>query len=214
MHALARLAILKLDSKGVAPKKVLRATHILDETCLELCEGQYLDISYESRFDINTDAYLEMIDRKTAALMSCSLELGALVGTEDETTVRSFQRFGRKLGLAYQMVDDVLGIWGGKSSISDIQKKKKTLPVIYALERARGEERAELLAIYGQETVDPEGVGRAIQILSRLGAKEYTQEMARKYYREALGVLEGANLSPQALKELKEVTSFLVEREY
>lgn len=214
MHALARLAILRLDGKGVAPQKVLRAARIIDETCLELCEGQYLDISYESRFDINIDAYLEMIDRKTAALMSCSLELGALVGTEDETMVNRFRRFGRKLGLAYQMVDDVLGIWGGKSSISDIQKKKKTLPVIYALERARGEDGAELLGIYGKETVDPEDVKRVIQILSRLGAEEYARGMAQKYYQEALSELKMANLPPSALEELMGVTAFLMEREY
>ena len=213
MHSLAGLALLRLDGKGVAPQKMLHAAHILDETCLELCEGQYLDICYENLFDINIDAYLEMIDRKTAALISCSLQLGALMGSEDETLVTRFRRFGRKLGLAYQMLDDVLGIWGGESA-SDVQKKKKTLPVIYALKRAGGEERAALLRIYAKETISLEDVDRVTQILGHLGTKEYTQEIARKYYREALGELEGANLSHQALKELKEVTSFLVEREY
>lgn len=214
MHGLARLALLGLDGRGVPPAKVLRAASILDETCVELCEGQYLDISYENQFDINIDAYLEMIARKTAALMACSFELGALLGTEDETLVERFRRLGRKMGLVYQIRDDILGIWGSKSSASDIKKKKKTLPVIYALERAKGEEREELLRIYGKGTINLEDVARVIQILSQLGAKEYAQEMAQKYYQEALSELEGAGLSAWAEEELKEVTAFLLEREY
>jgi len=213
MHSLARLALSRLDGKGVAPQKMLHAAHILDETCLELCEGQYLDICYESRSDINIDAYLEMIDRKTAALISCSLQLGALMGAEDETLVARFQRFGRKLGLAYQMLDDALGIWGGKSA-SDIQKKKKTLPVIYALKRAEGEERAALLRIYAKDAIDREDVNRVIQILDRLGVEGYARGMAKEYCDEALKEIEEADLAPSALGELREVTDFLMAREY
>ena len=214
MHALARLAVLRLEERGIAAQTVIRAAHTLDQACVELCEGQFLDISYEGRFDIDVDAYVKMVDGKTAALMGCSLELGALVGTDDEALIGSFRRLGRKLGLVYQMTDDALGIWGGKSSASDIKKKKKTLPVIYALERARGEVREELVNIYMKSVLDAEDVARVIQILERLGAREYTQEMAERYYRGALAELEGARLSPQAREELRRVTDFLLEREY
>jgi len=214
MHSLARLAILRLDERGVPQKNVLRAASILDSTCVELCRGQYLDISYESRFDINIDAYLEMIDGKTAALMACSLELGALLGTEEENLVQRFRRLGRKLGLAYQMKNDVLGIWGGESSASDIKKKKKTLPVIYALERAEGKEREELLRIYGKKTINSKDVERVVQLLRHIGAEEYTEEMAERYYQEAVAELEEAGLSSKAKEELMEVIAFLVERKY
>jgi geranylgeranyl diphosphate synthase type I len=214
MHSLARLAILRLDERGVPQKKVLRAASILDNTSFELCRGQYLDISYESQFDINIDAYLEMIDGKTAALMACSLELGALLGTEEESLIQRFRRLGGKLGLAYQMKNDVLGIWGGDSSASDIKKKKKTLPVIYALERAEGKEREELLRIYGKKMINSKDVERAVQLLRHIGAEEYTEEMAERYYQEAVAELEEAGLSSKAKEELMEVIAFLVEQKY
>ena len=214
MHSLARLAMLRLDQRGVRQKKVLRAASILDETCVALCHGQYLDLSYESRFDIDVDAYLEMIDGKTAALMACSLELGALLGTEEENLVQRFHRLGHKLGLAYQMKNDVLGSWGAESSASDIKKKKKTLPVIYALERAKGKEREELLRIYSKKTINSRDVDRVVQLLRHIGAEEYTEQIAERYHREAAAELEGAELSPSAKQELIEVTAFLVEREY
>ncbi|MBE9501088.1 MAG: polyprenyl synthetase family protein [Chloroflexi bacterium] len=214
MHALAMLAILSLEEKGVAPVKVVRAATILDQAGIELCQGQYLDISYEDRFDINIDAYLQMADGKTAALIACSLELGALLGTEEQELLLRFHRLGRKLGLAYQMKNDVLGIWSSGSPASDIKKKKKTLPVIYALERAKGKEREQLLRIYNKKTISSEDVDRAVQLLSHMGAKEYTEEMARRYYREALAELEEVNLPLPAKEELREVAAFVVEREY
>ncbi len=214
MHSLARLAILRLDERGIPQKKVLRAASILDGACVELCHGQYLDISYESRFDINVDAYLEMVAGKTATLMACSLGLGALLGTEEENLIQRFRRLGHKLGLAYQMKNDVWGIWGGESSASDIKKKKKTLPVIYALERAKGKEREELLRLYSKKTLNSRDVDRVVQLLRHIGAEEYTEEMAKRYYQEAAAELEGAGLSTSAKQELIEVTAFLVERKY
>lgn len=212
MHSLARIALWKLEENQIDPYKVRRAAQLLDETCLELCEGQYLDIRYESRFDINVDDYLEMIDRKTAALISCSITLGALIGTDDREIVARFERFGRKLGLAYQMVDDVLGIWGGKSA-SDIQKKKKTLPVIFALERAGGEQRAALLDLYDKEVLNRSDIASVIRILDHLGAEGYTREVATGYYNQALEDIQGVALAQPAQDELKEFTAFLMVRE-
>lgn len=214
MHSLARLAILRLGERGIPQKKVLRAASILDSACVELCHGQYLDISYETRLDINVDAYLEMIEGKTAALMACSLELGALLGTEEENLINRFHRLGHKLGLAYQMKNDVLGIWGSKTSASDIKKKKKTLPVIYALERAKGKERQELVRLYSKKVINPRDVDRVVQLLHDTGAKEYTETMAKRYYQEGVAELEGVGLSASAKQELVEVIAFLVEREH
>lgn len=212
MHSLARLALWGLEEHQIEPQKVRRAAQLLDETCLELCEGQYLDICYESRFDINVDGYLEMIDRKTAALISCSITLGALIGTDEQDIVDHFGRFGRKLGLAYQMVDDVLGIWGGKSA-SDIQKKKKTLPVIYALERAGGEQRAALLDLYAKDVLDRDDIRAVIHILDQLGAEGYTRGVATDYYNHALEEIEGVAMAQPAQDELREFTAFLMVRE-
>ena len=214
MHGLARLALLRLDEESVPKGKVIRAASILDETCVELCEGQYLDISYEGRLDINIAAYLKMIDRKTAALMACSFEIGALLGTEDESAVQSFRRLGHKLGLAYQMKDDILGVLGGEPSASDIEKRKNTWPVICAWESARGGERGELLRIYGQETITSEDVDRVTQILSDVDAKEHAEAITKKSYQEVLREPDMTKLSASAEEELREVITFLVQREY
>ena len=212
MHSLARLAISRLDGSGVDAGRTLRAARILDQTCLELCEGQYQDISFESQIDINIEGYLQMIERKTASLFGCCLQLGALLGTADEALVERFHRCGRRLGLAYQMLDDCLGIWGGKST-SDIQKRKKTLPVIYALGQAPDKERGALRAIYTQESLGSAEVERVLAILDRLGADEYARVMAMQYCSQALEELDGAGLAAEAQRELRQAIDFLMSRE-
>jgi geranylgeranyl diphosphate synthase type I len=213
MHAMSRLALTRLDDKVTAPRKILRAASILDKTCLELCEGQYLDILYEGKCDINIDGYILMTDLKTASLITCSVKLGALLGTDDEALVQRFERFGRKLGMAYQMIDDVLGIWGDEP-FSDILKKKKTLPIIYALENANDKDRDRLLNIYSGKSINRAGVRQVIEILNRLNAEEYSRRMAQQYYSEALAELGEDDLSSPTCRELREVTDFLMDREY
>ena len=219
MYALARLALLRLEDKGIAPAKILRAARILDETCLRLCQGQYLDISYQDRLDITVEAYLEMIGGKTASLIESALRIGALLGTDDEGAIERLQRCGRKLGLAFQMRDDVLGIWGteettGKSSLTDIQEKKKTLPIIYALEKATGQARAQLERIYSKASMEPEDVVVVRGILDAVGAQAYAQGKAEECYRQSLAELDGLSLRSPAQEELRILAAFLIEREY
>ncbi len=125
MFTLARLALHGLGSRPIPPAMAMDACMIFDQACLRLTEGQYLDMSFEGRLDVSVDEYLAMIEGKTAALLSASLELGALVGGADQATRGHLAHFGRSLGLAFQMEDDILGIWGdeavtGKSAASDI----------------------------------------------------------------------------------------------
>lgn len=213
MHAMSRLALNRLDDSIADPGKILRAAGILEKTCLELCEGQYLDILYESKFDINIDDYKLMTDLKTASLITCSVKLGALLGTDDEAMVRRFERFGRKLGMAYQMIDDVLGIWGDEP-FSDILKKKKTLPIIYALEHAGDKDRMRLMEIYNGRSINRVRVRQVIDILNRLDAERYSRSMAQQYYGEALEELGEDGLSSKVRGKLIAVTDFLMDREY
>ena len=219
MHALGRLALLRLEERDVLSTKVLRAARMLDEACLRLCQGQYLDISFQDRLDIGVDAYLEMIGGKTASLIESALCIGALLGTDGEEVIERFRRCGRNLGLAFQMRDDVLGIWGedeiiGKSSATDIQEKKKSLPIIYALEKATGQARAELVGIYNKASLEAEDIAVVRGILDALGAQMYVQVKAQDYYRQALAELDGLGLSSPAQEELRNLAAFLVEREY
>jgi len=121
-----------------SPDIIVKAAEILHNTCLELTRGQFLDMSYEKRTDLTPDDYWPMIAGKTAALLSACCHLGALLGGADETKQDSYRSFGQYLGLAFQVQDDILGIWGneavtGKSAASDLVEGKNSLPVLAGL---------------------------------------------------------------------------------
>lgn len=219
MHVLARLAILKLEEKGVSSDKVLCSARLLDETCLSLCEGQCMDISFEDRLDISIDDYLKMINGKTAALFACSLKIGALLGTDDEEQIGHISDFGHNLGLAFQIQDDVLGIWGedsktGKSTASDILKKKKTLPVVYALQEASQEQKERLRTVYSQERVGEKDLPIVLEILDVTGARGYAESVAEEHRQKALAALEKAGIDSSTKGDFVALADFMIKREY
>ena len=160
LFSLSRIALHRLRELGFSDSKVLRLMRLYDDTCLALCEGQYIDIATsESDSVMSVDAYFDMIGRKTAALIAASIEAGALLATDDEEVIRRYRAFGWALGIAFQLNDDLLGIWGatkatGKQA-SDVAHKKKTLPVIYAVQHAGPEDRDRLIELYAVD--DPSG---------------------------------------------------------
>lgn len=218
MHALARLAVLRLEETGCPPRKVIHAARMLDEACLRLCEGQHLDIAYESRTDIEVPDYLSMIERKTAALFACAVEIGAFLGTDEESVIEGLGRFGRNLGLAFQVQDDLLGIWGrpevtGKSSATDILKKKKTLPVIHAMRNADPPLREELLGLYHRQAVVPADLPRVLSILENVEARRHTLETAERYVQQALSELSRVAIEPVAREQLAALAESLLGRD-
>jgi geranylgeranyl diphosphate synthase type I len=219
MHALALSSLLRLEDGGIPHQKVVRAARILGEGSLKLCEGQYLDISYEDRLDIGIDDYLDMIGGKTAALFRCSLEIGALLGTDDESLLARLKLFGHYLGMTFQVHDDLLSMWGderitGKPSTSDIQMKKKTLPVVYALEKAKDEDREKLWLIYQKDEIGPADAEDVLKILNRLDAQGYVQGTSDKFYHLALSELNAIPIPSSSKEELKAIAAFLLKRQY
>jgi geranylgeranyl diphosphate synthase type I len=219
LSVLAHLAMQRLADSGVPPQRVLTALEILDEACLALTEGQYLDLSFEDLLDVDVEQYLSMIRGKTAALFSASARLGALVAGSDLESIARYRRFGEDLGLAFQIVDDILGIWGdpqvtGKPAADDIRQRKKTLPVVRALEAEKRTKGKSLREIYQQQTVNEETVEVALKILDDLGARRYAQEMANDYYQKALSELNATGVKNEAQNDLRELAAFLVERSY
>ena len=172
---------------------------LYDETCLALCEGQYIDIASSASDEVmSVDAYFDMIGRKTAALIAASIEAGALLATDDDEVIARYRGFGWALGLAFQLNDDLLGIWGAERSTgkepSDIAHRKKTLPVIYAHETRRP--RGPRPARRALRPARPDARRRAeiVAILERTGAREYTRDEARRYRDEALAELDAAGV--------------------
>jgi geranylgeranyl diphosphate synthase, type I len=211
LFSLSRIALHRLTDLGFPDAKVLRLMRLFDETCLALCEGQYLDIASSASDEVmSVDAYFDMIGRKTAALISASIEAGALLATDDDEVIARYRGFGWSLGLAFQLNDDLLGIWGTELSTgkepSDIAHRKKTLPVIYAHETGGPEDRIRLAELYAQPAPTPGDVAEIVTILERTGAREHTRDEARRYRDEALAELDAAGVvSPPARERLEQL---------
>jgi geranylgeranyl diphosphate synthase type I len=208
LFTLSRMALYRLEEEGFDDSRILRLMRLYDETCLALCEGQFMDIWTSEHDDwMSVDYYFDMIGRKTARLIAGSAEAGAVLATEDETIVGAYRRFGWALGLAFQLNDDLLGIWGDKArtgkETSDIVTRKKTLPLIYALADATGPDGERLQAILAQSDAEPspDEVTEVLGILERVGAQHYTRERARDYRDEALAELDSVGTIERASME-------------
>ena len=179
MFTLAYLALLKLKEQGIADEKIASSIEMLSLACLKLCEGQYLDIEYQNHLDTTVEDYLDMADKKTAALFAVSTSLGAYLGGADSKLVDFFHLFGKELGIAYQIYDDILGIWGTEESIgksiSDISQRKKSLPVVYGLQNSKGEAKKKLENLYSQKSIKGEDIPKVTKLLDHLGTRDYAE---------------------------------------
>jgi geranylgeranyl diphosphate synthase type I len=214
MFALAHLALNRLTDRGVPSSIVVEAYRRFDETCVALTGGQYADMSFESRKQVGVDEYLKMITGKTAVLISLCCELGGLVADADEQAVHHLGRFGLDIGLAFQIHDDVLGIWGdesltGKSAATDIVTRKKTLPVLYGLEKS-----SRLRALYQTEDNESNFVELAVRFLDEAGARKYAEERVKHYSDSALAHLKAAQPSDPAATALHQLSSMLLKRDH
>lgn len=206
LFSLSRMALHRLTELGFSDTRVLRLMRLYDETCVALCEGQYIDIrTSEHDEPMSVDLYFDMIGRKTAALIAASIEAGALLATEDDEVIRRYRAFGWALGLAFQLNDDLLGIWGVEKATgkepTDVARKKKTLPVIYAFEHAGPEDRERLTELYALDDPSADEVAEIVRILERTGARDYTRDQARRYRDEALAELDAAGVVRYAARE-------------
>jgi len=191
---MARLNILKQTDIGMPYDQALRAINMLDKACLRLCEGQYLDLTYQERVDISEDAYFKMVEAKTASLVSCATGLGALMAQSDEVIIETMTEYGRKIGIALQIREDIEDLWKPVDTempvSGDLLNKKKSLPIIYALKNATGSDKRSLGDVYFKRVMEPEDVLKVIDVLDSLGAKEFAVAKARKLIDDALYDLE------------------------
>ena len=199
LFTLSRVALHRLTDLGFSDAKVLRLMRLYDDTCLALCEGQYLDIwASEQTAPMSVELYFDMIGRKTAALISASVESGALLATDDETVIARYRAFGWALGVAFQLNDDLLGIWGKESTTgkepTDVARHKMTLPVIYAYEHASQGERVTFDKIWRTESPDDAQVAEAVALIEKLGGADYTRTQAREHRDRAITELEAAGV--------------------
>jgi len=206
IFSLSRVALHRLTDLGFSDRKVLRLMRLYDETCVMLCEGQYIDIATSASSEpMTVELYFDMIGRKTAALISASIEAGALLATDDEDVISGYRRFGWALGLAFQLNDDLLGIWGQEQKTgkvpTDVARHKKTLPVLYAFESASPEDRERLTAISAIDEPSEAEVAEVVAILERSGAQDFTRAEAQRHRDVCLAELEGLTVVDGAARE-------------
>jgi geranylgeranyl diphosphate synthase type I len=200
-------------AETVGAPETLEAQRVFQEVCLALTDGQYMDMAYEQRNDLSLEEYWPMIRGKTSALLGGCAELGALAGGAGSDRRRAFREYGLRLGLAFQVIDDWLGIWGdaaqtGKSTDSDLVSGKKSLPVLFGLAKdsvfrqrwLRGGVRAEDL---------PEMVA----MLRQCGAEAFTLDEAARLTGEARAALQQAAPEGRAAAALDELTDSLLKRQ-
>lgn len=219
MMSLVYLAILRLGQAGVLAETTCAVMEAFSQMYRMLCEGQFLDIAFESYPVVSLEEYLAMIRRKTASLIATSCQIGAMLATQDRKTIQALQRFGENLGMAFQVVDDILGIWGeaqvtGKPVANDIRQRKKTLPIVHALADS-GPLGRELGELYRGGDLGEKEVERVRQILAHLGSPGFCRERAGAFHSIAIKALEEAILpDEEAQAELIALADYLLARQY
>ncbi|MGE5462807.1 MAG: polyprenyl synthetase family protein [Syntrophothermus sp.] len=211
LFVISNQAIMDLH-KDYPADVVVRAAVILHNTCLELTRGQFLDMSYEERNDLGADDYWPMVAGKTAALLSACCQIGALLGGADEARQDAYRSFGHYLGLAFQVQDDILGIWGdeavtGKSAASDLVEGKNSLPVLAGLS-ARG----KFAARWKQGPIQPHEVEEIARLLTNEGGYGTAYDASRQMTDLALLNLQEADPHGEAGAALFDLADKLLKR--
>lgn len=197
------------------PERV-RATATLATATQEMIAGQADDMAFETRTSVTVEECLRMATGKTGALLSCAASLGAVLVGAPQATVDALADFGRNVGIAFQAIDDVLGIWGqpsqtGKPAGNDLVQHKKTLPVVTALARADGR-RPELEALLSR-TLAEQDVVEAARLIEESGARDEATNIAQSHLDEALASLDRADLLPGPRAQLEAIAQFVTKRD-
>ena len=224
MRELADAAMRRALLHGASSEAVLEAIRRLNQATMLMIEGQYLDLTFEQRMDVQVEEYLAMVERKTGAMMGVSLSIGATLAGATSEQADALDRAGKRLGRCFQMRDDWLGIWAdpdalGKPTDADIRRRKKSFPILYTLSHAPAETRRALAEIYAADLADDgadlpdEQVEWVHNMLGEIGADEATDRAAREEYEAFLEELASGDPRAAAVADLEELARFTLERD-
>lgn len=213
MFSLANLALLELQKTHKA-EDILAAQRVFLETCVKLTHGQHLDISNEKKDEIEIPEYLSMINGKTAALVGACMQIGVITAGGDARTQQLAYRFGEAVGMAFQVIDDILGIWGetaltGKSVDGDLISRKLTLPILYGIKQGE-----EFNRRWRKGSFSGEEIPELAKILEDEGAREYAAKMAGDFTDSAMALFDQIGFNNDAGVQLKDMCAHLISRNY
>jgi geranylgeranyl diphosphate synthase type I len=206
----------------VAPERSRAAQRSLAAATQQLIVGQVDDLDFEQRLDVGVEECLQMAAGKTAALMACSASIGARLGAAGADVVQALEGFGYQLGLAFQLVDDLLGIWGatastGKPVGADLRARKQSLPVVAAMSSGTSA-GAELRKLYASAALRPDAddelVARAAALVDEAGGRAWTVDESRRRLAMAREALEAVDLEPVARDTLVQIADYVTARDH
>ena len=212
MFALGQHALLRLLDQAIPPERFAPVTRGYNDTALRIVEGQVLDLGYEDRWDIPVEEYLEMIRGKSASIVAYAAWSGAVLGGADSTAAERFRAFGEQLGLAFQIRDDMLGIWGetaitGKRKGDDIRRRKKSLPIITLAAAATPNEVERLRSVYSRAEMAESDIAWIVELLRQYEIEDQLQAVVVDYHDQSRCLIEdaaGDNASRRMLIDLLE----------
>lgn len=213
MLVLAYEHLAKCDTKYLKP-----ALDLFTETALEVSEGQQFDMEFETRNDVAEEEYIEMIRLKTSVLLACALKMGAVVAGASDADANALYAFGEKVGLAFQLQDDLLDVYGdpkvfGKAIGGDITSNKKTFMLINAFNRADAGTRAELERLTTATEFDPaEKIAAVTEIYNRLGIDKLAEQRIKEYFEQSRQHLDELSVSDDRKAVLREYTERMMNR--
>lgn len=202
------------------PDKLPLVLQVFSQTALEVCEGQQFDMEFETRSDVTASEYLEMIRLKTAVLLGCALKTGAIIGGADENQQEAIYKFGELIGLAFQLKDDLLDVYGdvskfGKNIGGDIVSNKKTYLLIQALHHANAHQKEALNTWIKSVDFDRDVKIKAVtEIYNQIGVKQIAETLMTEYYNEALSYLKKLGLETEKTAPLLNLAEKLMYREF
>jgi len=201
------------------PVKLPAVFKVFVQTTLEIGEGQQLDVEFEQRNDVTEDEYIEMIRLKTSVLLACACKIGAIMGDAPEEDIENMYKFGEKLGLAFQLQDDLLDVYGdpavfGKNIGGDITSNKKTYMLINAFNLASPAQREELTKwITAKEFDRNEKVAAVTHLYNEIGIRKLCEQKIEQYYQESLVYLAKVNVSEERKAEIKAYAADMMKRQ-
>jgi len=199
----------------ISPAYLSKVLSLFNRTAIEVCEGQQMDMDYESQTNVNMNDYLRMIELKTSVALAASLKVGGLLGGGGERNQNLLYEFGKKLGVAFQVQDDYLDAFGdknktGKQVGGDILANKKTFLLIHAMESASHKKELEQLI----KTNSSDKVEKVVAVYKDCKADEWAIQLKNKYFDEALTHLEDIAVLSKRKEPLRELALFLVQRDF
>ncbi|MBL4755423.1 MAG: polyprenyl synthetase family protein [Flavobacteriales bacterium] len=202
-----------------APEHLGEVLHVFNTAALHVCEGQQMDMNFQDREQVSIAEYVRMIELKTSTLLAASLKMGAILGGASDEQAELLWEFGRNIGIAFQLQDDILDLYGeegkfGKKVGGDIVAGKKTFLMLKALELANGALESELAILVSDQSRNAEvQVAETRQIFNELNVKELALAEVRKYHDEGMSHLEALAVDTSKKKLLKHMAEQLLNRE-